>query len=134
MEEHDVIIIGAGLTGIYQLHRAREAGFDAIVARGGGRARRAPGTTTATPAAGSTRRATPTATPSTGTCWTSGTGSEHFSSQPENLKYLNHVADRFELRPHMRFGCRVEAATYDEDERRWTVATTDGRARSAAAS
>ena len=44
--------------------------------------------------------------------------------QPENLSYLNHVADRFDLRPHMRFGCRVESATYDEDAR-----TLDGERR-----
>ena len=36
---------------------------------------------------------------------------ERFSGQPENLRYLNYVADKFDLRPHMQFDCTVESAT-----------------------
>ena len=134
MEEHDVIIIGAGLTGIYQLHRLREAGFDAIVDRGGRRARRhlVPQPLSRLPVRlGELHLRLLLLDRELLDEWH---WKEHFSSQPENLKYLNHVADRFELQPHMRFGCRVETATYDEDER-----TLDGRhdrrsRRSAAAS
>jgi cation diffusion facilitator CzcD-associated flavoprotein CzcO len=43
------------------------------------------------------------------------------------LRYLNHVADRFDLRRHMQFGCRVEAATWDEDTRTWSVRLAGGR-------
>ncbi|MEI7933175.1 MAG: NAD(P)/FAD-dependent oxidoreductase, partial [Alphaproteobacteria bacterium] len=52
---------------------------------------------------------------------------ERFSSQPENLRYLNYVADRFDLRRHMQFGCRVEAAHFDEDSGLWRLAISDGR-------
>jgi cyclohexanone monooxygenase len=54
------------------------------------------------------------------------TWSERYSSQPEILSYINHVADRFDLRQHFQFETRVEAATYDEDVDRWTVRTSDG--------
>ena len=39
---------------------------------------------------------------------------ERFSGQPENLRYLNFVADKFDLRQHMHFDCRVEAMRWDE--------------------
>jgi hypothetical protein len=39
---------------------------------------------------------------------------ERFSSQPENLRYLNFVADKFDLRRHMRFDARVETMVWDE--------------------
>ena len=46
---------------------------------------------------------------------------ERFSSQPENLRYLNYVADKFELRRHMRFDCRVEAMRWDEAGSVWRL-------------
>jgi len=52
--------------------------------------------------------------------------SERFAGQPEILRYLNHVADRFALRPDIRFGTRVTAARWDDRDRRWTVSTDDG--------
>lgn len=52
---------------------------------------------------------------------------ERFSPQPETLAYLNHVADRFDLRPHMHFNSRVENATWDEANWLWRVALSDGR-------
>ena len=39
---------------------------------------------------------------------------ERFSGQPENLRYLNYVADKFDLRKYMQFNCKVEAARFDE--------------------
>jgi cation diffusion facilitator CzcD-associated flavoprotein CzcO len=51
---------------------------------------------------------------------------EHFSPQAETLRYLRHVADRFALRPDIRFGQRVTSAIWDDEARRWTVATDDG--------
>src|SRR4051812_38218052 len=124
---YEVIVVGAGVAGIYQIKRLVDLGIDATVLD---------------------------SAPDLGGTWywnrypgcrfdsesyTYGYSfskdlldewhwKEHFSSQPENLKYLNHVADRFDLRPHMRFGCKVQSATYDEDARRWTVAVEDGRA------
>jgi cation diffusion facilitator CzcD-associated flavoprotein CzcO len=52
---------------------------------------------------------------------------ERFSSQPENLRYLNYVADKFDLRKYMQFNCRVEAARFDEAENLWRLTLSDGR-------
>jgi cyclohexanone monooxygenase len=52
--------------------------------------------------------------------------SERYPQQPEILSYLNHVADRFDLRKDIHFGARVTAATYDEATKRWTVQTDTG--------
>jgi cation diffusion facilitator CzcD-associated flavoprotein CzcO len=46
---------------------------------------------------------------------------ERFSSQPENLKYLQHVADKFDLARHMQFHQRVTAAHWDEGNRLWRL-------------
>ena len=56
---------------------------------------------------------------------------ERYASQPEILRYLNHVADRFDLRSSIRFATRVQAALYDETTGRWTVRAGDGSACSA---
>jgi cyclohexanone monooxygenase len=48
------------------------------------------------------------------------------STQPEIERYLNHVADRFDLRRDISFETRVTGATYDEDEDRWSVTTDAG--------
>jgi cation diffusion facilitator CzcD-associated flavoprotein CzcO len=53
--------------------------------------------------------------------------SEHFAGQPETLRYLNHVADKFSLRDDIEFRCRVSSATWDEDTRSWNLALEDGR-------
>jgi len=49
-----------------------------------------------------------------------------YPEQPEILRYLNHVADRFDLRRNIRFGTRVTAAHYDEGADRWLVETDTG--------
>src|SRR5215469_225440 len=51
---------------------------------------------------------------------------ERYSSQPEILKYINHVADRFDLRRHIWFSTKVTEAVFDEDMARWTVRTDRG--------
>ena len=52
--------------------------------------------------------------------------SEHFAGQPETLRYLNYVADKFDLRRDIQFRSRVAAAAYDEDTRSWTITLEDG--------
>jgi cation diffusion facilitator CzcD-associated flavoprotein CzcO len=54
------------------------------------------------------------------------TWSERYPEQPEILRYLNHVTDRFDLRRDITFGARVVAASYDESENRWHVRTENG--------
>ncbi|HVX76273.1 MAG TPA: NAD(P)/FAD-dependent oxidoreductase [Bradyrhizobium sp.] len=57
--------------------------------------------------------------------------SERYAPQPEILKYANHVADRFNLRPDIQLGTRVDRAVFDEDTNTWSVATSDDRTVSA---
>jgi cyclohexanone monooxygenase len=52
--------------------------------------------------------------------------SEKYAPQPEILGYANHVADRFDLRQHIRFDTRVTAATFDETAKCWRVETDRG--------
>lgn len=51
---------------------------------------------------------------------------ERYPSQPEMLSYLSHVADRFDLRKHFRFGTRVQSAHFDGDNSEWVVSTESG--------
>ena len=52
--------------------------------------------------------------------------SERYAAQPEILKYINHVADRFDLRPHIQFDTRVMRVIYDDSEGRWLIETEAG--------
>jgi cation diffusion facilitator CzcD-associated flavoprotein CzcO len=52
--------------------------------------------------------------------------SEKYATQPEILAYLNHVADRFKLRPDITFGTRVTDAVLDEKTLRWEIRTDTG--------
>ena len=52
---------------------------------------------------------------------------EKFSPQAHTLSYLNFVADKFDLRQHMQFGCRVDAMVFDEDADHWAIRLEDGR-------
>ena len=55
--------------------------------------------------------------------------SEKYATQPEILRYANHVADRFDLRRDILFNTRVTAASYDEAQARWTVTLDNGETR-----
>ena len=52
--------------------------------------------------------------------------SEHFAPQPETLRYLNYVADKFDLRRDIEFNTRIARADYDAAQRTWTVETDKG--------
>ena len=52
---------------------------------------------------------------------------EHFAAQPETERYLNYVADKFDLRRDIQCKSRVTAAHYQEDTRTWDVTLEDGR-------
>ncbi|MPY92193.1 MAG: NAD(P)-binding protein [Acidimicrobiia bacterium] len=49
-----------------------------------------------------------------------------YPEQPEILRYLNHVADRFDLRRNIQFNTRVTAAHFDERGNRWEIETDQG--------
>src|SRR3979411_952931 len=53
-------------------------------------------------------------------------GSEHLDGQPETLRYLNLVADKFDLRRDIQFRSTVTAAIYDEQTRSWDLALENG--------
>jgi len=57
--------------------------------------------------------------------------SERYPEQSEIMRYLNFVADRFDLKRHIRFNARVNAAQYDEAANRWAVRTESGEQYSA---
>jgi cation diffusion facilitator CzcD-associated flavoprotein CzcO len=123
---YEVIVVGAGVAGIYQIKRLADLGIDATVLD---------------------------SAPDLGGTWywnrypgcrfdsesyTYGFSfskellnewhwKERFSSQPENLRYLNYVADKFDLRKYMQFNCRVEAMAFDETRDLWHLKVGDGR-------
>ncbi|ORA08435.1 flavin-containing monooxygenase [Mycobacterium arosiense] len=122
-EVSDVIVIGAGFAGLYAVHRAASSGLSVTAVE---------------------------AAPDVGGTWywnrypgarcdvesvdysysfdeelqRSWQWTERFAAQPEILAYLRHVADRFDLRRHYRFGVDVTGATFDEG--RWHVETATG--------
>ena len=121
----DVVVVGAGITGIYQLWRALQSGFTALLLEAGDGVggtwywNRYPGarfdSESYTYGYFFSRELFET--------WE---WQEHFAGQPEIERYLNHVVDRFDLRRRIRFGTRVSAATYDERSGTWQVGTADG--------
>jgi cation diffusion facilitator CzcD-associated flavoprotein CzcO len=121
----DVIVIGAGFAGLYQLHRLRQAGFSVRVLEAGGGVggtwywNRYPGA----------RCDVPSLEYSFGfdeDLEQEWEWSEKYATQGEILRYLDHVADRFDLRRDIRFDTRVVAATFDERDDTWTVRTEAG--------
>ena len=121
----DVLVVGAGITGIYQLYRAREAGFSAQLARGGRRCGRYL-VLEPLPGARFDSESYTYAYLFSKELFDEWEWQEHFAEQPETERYLNHVVDRFDLRRHMRFGAKVTSAVYDEASGTWTVVLGDG--------
>ncbi|MGR8918840.1 MAG: flavin-containing monooxygenase [Gammaproteobacteria bacterium] len=124
--DYEVVIIGAGVAGIYQIKRLADLGVRATVLEAcddlGGTwyNNRYPGARFDSES------------------YTYGYSfskelldewhwTEQYSPQPETLKYLNYVADKFGLRRHMQFGCRVTSMVFDEDNDTWVLTLADGR-------
>ncbi len=125
--EVDVLVVGAGITGIYQLYRAREAGFSALLLEAGGGV----GGTwywNRYPQARFDSESYTYGYLFSKELFEEWEWQEHFAQQPETERYLNHVVDRFDLRRHMRFGAKVTSAAYDESSGKWTVVVGDGTA------
>jgi cyclohexanone monooxygenase len=55
------------------------------------------------------------------------TWSERYATQPEILRYIHHVADRFDLHKDVLLNTRMTRAVYDEAAARWTISAEDGR-------
>ncbi|MEV4235329.1 flavin-containing monooxygenase [Nocardia sp. NPDC050408] len=121
----DVLVIGAGVTGIYQLYRAREEGFTVELLEAGDGV----GGTwywNRYPEARFDSESYTYGYLFSKELWEEWEWSERFTGQPENERYFNFVVDRFDLRRHIRFGVRVTAAEFDESAGIWTVRTDDG--------
>ena len=123
--DYDTIIIGAGMSGLYQLYRLRELGLRVRVLEAGTNVggtwywNRYPG-------ARFDSESYSYGYSFSKELLAEWDWSEHFAGQPETLRYLNHVADKFDLRRDIQFKSRVTAAHYDEDSRSWTIALEDG--------
>ncbi|WP_433526217.1 flavin-containing monooxygenase [Nocardia pseudovaccinii] len=121
----DVLVVGAGVTGIYQLYRAREEGFSVQLLEAGDGV----GGTwywNRYPEARFDSESYSYGYLFSKELWEEWEWSERFTGQPENERYFNFVVDRFDLRRHIRFGVRVTAAEFDESAGIWTVRTDDG--------
>ncbi len=57
--------------------------------------------------------------------------SERYPEQPEIMRYMNHVAERFDLRRDIRFNSRVTSATWDDAANLWRVETEAGHSHAA---
>ncbi len=121
----DVLVVGAGITGIYQLHRAREAGLTAMLLEAGGGVggtwywNRYPGAQFDSESYTYAYLFSPE-------LFAEWDWHEHYAHQPEIERYLNHVVDRFDLRRHMRFDAKVTSALWDESSGKWAVVASDG--------
>ena len=121
----DVIIVGAGISGMYMLYRMRKLGLSArVIEMGGGVGgtwywNRYPGARCDT----DTMEYSYSFDEDLQQEWQ---WPERYPTQPEILEYLNHVADRFDLRPDITFNTRVASAIFDEGSNRWQVQTDDG--------
>ncbi|MDG9724357.1 flavin-containing monooxygenase [Streptomyces sp. DH41] len=121
----DVLVIGAGVTGIYQLYRAREAGFTVRLLEAGSGV----GGTwywNRYPEARLDSESYTYGYLFSKELWEECEWSEHFAGQPEIERYFNYVVDRFDLRRHIEFGSKVNAAVWDENTGTWTVRDENG--------
>lgn len=122
--DFDAVIVGAGLSGLYMLHRLRGLGLSARVYEAGSGVggtwywNRYPG-------ARCDIESMDYSYSFSDELQQEWRWSERYAGQPEILRYINHVADRFDLRRDIQFNTRVTAAVFDETPQRWGV-TTDG--------
>ncbi|MGH3495033.1 MAG: NAD(P)-binding protein, partial [Sciscionella sp.] len=119
-DEVDAVVIGAGFAGLYMLHQLRGLGFTVLVLE-------------AADGVGGTWywNRYPGARCDSESYYYSYSFSEElqqewqwterYPEQTEILRYLNHVADKFDLRRDIRFGCRVRKAEFDEETGSWRV-------------
>ncbi|MEM7218545.1 MAG: NAD(P)/FAD-dependent oxidoreductase [Pseudomonadota bacterium] len=121
----DAVIVGAGFSGMYQLHRLRALGLSVRVLEQGGDIggtwywNRYPGA----------RCDIPTIEYSFSfdkTLEQSWDWHELMAGQPEILDYANHFAERFDLRRDIDFDTEVTAAAFDENRADWRITTADG--------
>lgn len=123
--DYDVVVVGAGFGGLYGLHRFRQMGLSVVGFEGGGGVggvwyhNRYPGSRVDVE--------------SIDYCYyfsdelyRDWKWSERYATQPELMRYLNHVADRFDIRRHFHFNTTVTSAKWDADSARYRITTNTG--------
>lgn len=123
----DAVVVGAGFAGMYMLYRLRQAGFSVRGFEAG-------------EGVGGTWywNRYPGARCDSETMFYSYSFltdleqewplQERYPGQPQILEYLNHVADRLDIRKDFTFETRITSADYDEESGVWTVGTSGGEA------
>jgi len=123
----DMLVVGAGFAGLYMVHRARGLGLDVEGVEAGAGVggtwywNRYPG-------ARCDVESLEYSFSFDDDLQQEWEWTERYATQPEILRYIEHVADRFDLRRSFRFGTRVTTATWSESTSRWTVETDAGDA------
>ncbi len=123
---YDVVVVGAGFAGMYMLHKLRGQGLSARVYEQGGDVggtwywNRYPGARCDV----ESMQYSYSFSDELQQEWN---WSERYAPQPEILRYANHVADRFKLRPDIQLNTRVDRAVFDESANSWSVMTSDGK-------
>jgi len=122
----DVVVVGAGFAGLYMLYRLRGLGLQVQVIEAGSDVggtwfwNRYPGARCDVESMEYSYSFSEELQQEWD--WT-----ERYATQPEILRYINHVADRFDLRRDVQFNIRVRSAIFDEATGRWTVTTEKGQ-------
>ena len=125
MKHLDVVIVGAGFSGLYLMHRCLKANRTAVVLEQGSDVggtwywNRYPG-------ARCDAESLAYSFSFSSELEQEWTWSERYAPQAEILDYARHVAERFGIRPHIRFNTRVTGAEWNGDESRWIVTTEQG--------
>jgi cyclohexanone monooxygenase len=125
ISEFDVVVVGAGVAGLYMLHRLRGMGFSVRVYEAG---EDVGGTWywNRYPGARCDIESVDYSYSFSDELQQEWSWSYRYAAQPEILAYLNHVADRFDLRRDIQFNTRVAAAHYDEPADRWLLTMESG--------
>ena len=125
MENVDAVIVGAGFSGLYLLHRLRKAGFSTRVFERGGDVggtwywNRYPGARCDV----ESLQYSYSFDEQLQQEWH---WPEKFSAQPDILAYANHVADRFDLKKDIEFNTEVKVGCFDEKSSSWKITTSKG--------
>ncbi|GAA4283773.1 NAD(P)/FAD-dependent oxidoreductase [Brevibacterium daeguense] len=123
--DYDAVIVGAGFSGMYQLHRLRQLGMRVRVIEAGDDVggtwywNRYPGARVDI----ESRHYSYSFDDELQQEWD---WSERYAAQPELLDYARHVADRFDLHRDITFGTRVSALDWQDRQHAWTVTTDSG--------
>jgi cation diffusion facilitator CzcD-associated flavoprotein CzcO len=121
----DAVVVGAGFAGLYALHRLRGLGVSVRVFEAGDGVggtwywNRYPG-------ARCDVESMDYSYSFSDELQQEWRWSERYASQPEILRYINHVADRFDLRRDVQLSTRVTSAVFDEAANRWRIETDRG--------